>query len=442
MADPLSITASILAVVVAAIQSTRSLTETVKRFKDRNRTLARLQNELVDLTDILNALKEVCRSEASTLALLEGPVGRCSQLCREFENSMKEFSGKSKAGLLDWAKMEFRRGDISEFMETLTGYKSTISIGLGTITMSVCTFCQDGTWLTFTYRHTSKLSHQVLEEYNEMIKDTAYNLTVHLQRIDEKMALSTTETTTPSDTSIDLKDERAVTEQCLRICEDARSYIESLTDREPSLQHEAAAKHVTNDQNRFEAQILTRKALDENRDRFAELIGRLKGRLESSTLDGTSGGDIERSRLQEDIDNYKMCLEVCKKALNEVSRRKIHNVGEAIADGDSDQVVVTTLADLFDVKKALSRGRSAQLIGSMTDETLRQLSEDRYGSRFGALANAEADETTSHSTLETQLPHRTDKDGQPRDTATRRSKPTPNEIRKRAAEGKGKNVGG
>lgn len=137
MADPLSVTASVLAVVIAAIQSTKSLTETVKRFKGRDKTLRRLNDELEDLTKILSALKEVCQSEESMMELLQGPVGRCRQLCSEFENSMKEFSGKSKTGLRDWAKMEFMRGDINEFMDTLTGYKSTISIGLGTITMLV-----------------------------------------------------------------------------------------------------------------------------------------------------------------------------------------------------------------------------------------------------------------------------------------------------------------
>jgi hypothetical protein len=31
--------------------------------------------------------------------------------------------------------MEFMRGDINEFIDTLADYKSTITIGLGTITM-------------------------------------------------------------------------------------------------------------------------------------------------------------------------------------------------------------------------------------------------------------------------------------------------------------------
>ncbi|XMA20276.1 hypothetical protein WAI453_013067 [Rhynchosporium graminicola] len=37
--------------------------------------------------------------------------------------------------LKDWAKMEFMRGDINEFIDTLADYKSIIIIGLGTINM-------------------------------------------------------------------------------------------------------------------------------------------------------------------------------------------------------------------------------------------------------------------------------------------------------------------
>ena len=95
MADPLSITAAVLAVVTAAIKSTQSLYETVQRFKDRNKTLRRLQLELEGLVNILESLTQVINAETSMLALLQGPIDRCSQVCREFEQSMKVFSGKS-----------------------------------------------------------------------------------------------------------------------------------------------------------------------------------------------------------------------------------------------------------------------------------------------------------------------------------------------------------
>lgn len=89
---------------------------------------------------------------------------------------------------------------------------------------------------------------------------------------------------------------------------------------------------------------------------------------------------------------------------SEASRQKTYKIGEVIADGDSDQVVVNTLADLFDVKKAWSTGNSAQLVGSMTEEALRHLAEKRYTSRFGVVANdpAKAGTFSSPSVFETQ----------------------------------------
>ena len=135
MADPLSITASSLAIITAAVQTTKSLYATVKRFKDRDKTLRRLQDEVEDLSNILESLEQAIKVEESMIILLQGPVKRCSQVCNEFEQSMVAFSGKSKTGFRDWAKMEFMRGDINEFIDTIGGYKSTISVGLGTVTL-------------------------------------------------------------------------------------------------------------------------------------------------------------------------------------------------------------------------------------------------------------------------------------------------------------------
>jgi hypothetical protein len=137
MADPLSIGASVLAIVTAAVQSVKSLNDTVARYKGRDRTLHRLQNELQDVSGILTTLKEAIMAEASISALLKGPVGRCSEVCQEFKQSMLSFSEKSKTGIRDWAKLEFMRGDINEFIDTISGYKSTIAVGLALVTLYV-----------------------------------------------------------------------------------------------------------------------------------------------------------------------------------------------------------------------------------------------------------------------------------------------------------------
>ena len=276
-----------------------------------------------------------------------------------------------------------------------------------------------------------------------MIQDTVYNLEVHLQRIDQKTAQFSIENTNTSDISINLNDEREVTKQCLRVCEDARSYIESLTVRESSLLQDVPHNDAGNDTpNCFEAQMLAHQALNENQNSFAEISDRLRERLLSQVLGGDSMNDEERLRLQEDINISKQCLEVCKVA-TEASRQKTYRIGEVVANGDSDQVVVNTLADLFDIKKAQSTDNSAQLVGSMTEEALRHLTEKRYNSRFGALASDSnpAEAVNSSSTVynigrtEHVLPPQNDNDEQSPAPKTRLDRPSPNEMRKRMTGG-------
>ncbi|KAH8645909.1 hypothetical protein BGZ61DRAFT_542669 [Ilyonectria robusta] len=419
--DPLSTT---LSGVTAAIQATKLLKNTVTRFKDRDKTLARLQDVVEDLSNILDVLRGTVDSGVST-ALLEGPVSRCNQVCRDFATAMQAFGGKSKMGFRDWTKMEFMKGDINEFMDTLAGYKATISVGLGTITMQ-----------------TSRLSHKVLEEYNEIIQDTIYNLEVHLRRIDEKLALffaESRESAGTSGTNVNLRDERAVTEQCLRICQDARSYVESLADQGESLKHQSSPASADDRQSPFEAQLLTRRALDENRDTLSQTIGRIQERLTSMATSGTPESDRGFLQLQGELKTSKQCLALCKMASDQVAHQKVYRVGELVADGDSDQVVITTLADLFDVGKASSTNGSAQWIGSFSDETVRHVSTDRYSSRFGALVTSGVGDSIMRSTSNSRgdnssLARGAGRAGQPAPLDTVQRRPSPNEMRKRATE--------
>ena len=135
MSDPLSITASLLAVTTAAIASAKSLRDTVKRYRERNKTLGRLEDGLRELIGILDSLSKVSDTEESMLGLLRSPVERCSQVVHEFEEAMKAFAGDSKIGFRDWTRMEFMRGDINEFIDNVAGYKATFSVALGIINL-------------------------------------------------------------------------------------------------------------------------------------------------------------------------------------------------------------------------------------------------------------------------------------------------------------------
>jgi hypothetical protein len=118
----------------------------------------------------------------------------------------------------------------------------------------------------------------VLQGYNEMIQGTAHMLELHVRQIDEKTTRLNIQNTSTSGVSIDPEDEREVTKQYLCICEDTRSYIESLSERESSLLPETSQNAV--EENSFEAQLRMRQALDEIRDSFAQTIGYLGKRLD------------------------------------------------------------------------------------------------------------------------------------------------------------------
>lgn len=142
--DPLSIIASLLAVATAGVQSTRFLKDTIKQYKTRDSTIQRLFSEVEDTENSLTSLVQLLEAanqrpavaaDTSMAGLLLGPIKRCSQLCGEFEAAMRRFSGKSKSTFIDWARMEFMKGDINQFMDALARYKATISVGLGVLTM-------------------------------------------------------------------------------------------------------------------------------------------------------------------------------------------------------------------------------------------------------------------------------------------------------------------
>ncbi|KAM5463500.1 Essential protein Yae1, N terminal [Microsporum audouinii] len=118
----------------------------------------------------------------------------------------EEFAQKPKIGILDWTKLKFKKGDINESTDTIAGCKSTISVGLGIITL----------------RTSTKVSSQFLQELDQKIKDREFLSKTPLQRIDGRWAQMLPEKDVTASSNLDLKGERGATRQRLRVCEDAR----------------------------------------------------------------------------------------------------------------------------------------------------------------------------------------------------------------------------
>lgn len=282
----------------------------------------------------------------------------------------------------------------------------------------------------------AKVTREALDDYDQLVQETTYDLQLRLQRIDDKLqTLAPSSGPSASGADIDLNDERQVTEQCLRICQDAKSYLESLANRDASLLQEPTMGGPEKSlRDSFKAQLLTRQAFDDNQTHFVGIISQLRERLASVMADGDA---TERTRLEADIQTSRQCLEVCKLASNEVSNKKIHIIGDVTADGDSDHMVVTTLADMFNVGDARATNGSALLVGSMSDETLQQISRDRYSSRFGSAQThdlvskrggaAAKDQSTGQAAQ--SFPH---PEASHQHSAFGTQPPAPNETRKRA----------
>lgn len=167
-----------------------------------------------------------------------------------------------------------------------------------------------------------------------------------------------------SKTYIDLKDEKTLTRQCIRICTEAGSYVQKYTD-----QHQIIPEPNNN----------TQLHIDES------------------------------------------------------SGRTVYTIGEATAEGNSDQVVANTTADQFDVGKVSSRDKSAQLITCTTDETLLQISQDRYRS-FPALTSGEL--ATNNLQMNSHTPNRNTqhREGRSREKEARTKRANQNEARKRIGD--------
>lgn len=134
MADPVSLTSGLVALVTFAVQSSVVLNNTIETFLSHPKNVRDLKEELEALSGVLQSLSEtVERRKNIDLAALKLPLLRCGKACREFEEALAKCSSRSdgsKRSFRDWAKLKYMGDGIDEFRRMLAGYKSTIIIAL------------------------------------------------------------------------------------------------------------------------------------------------------------------------------------------------------------------------------------------------------------------------------------------------------------------------
>lgn len=141
MADPLSITSGVIALVTFALSASVNLYTTVRDFKSRDKKARALKDEIGDLSSVLQTLLETISNHADIdFNALKGPLDRCGNACNEYGELIlrcTKHSTDSQASTRDWITQKYLQGDITDFRDMLAGYKSTISIALASVNMYV-----------------------------------------------------------------------------------------------------------------------------------------------------------------------------------------------------------------------------------------------------------------------------------------------------------------
>jgi len=220
----------------------------------------------------------------------------------------------------------------------------------------------------------------MLDKYQDKVETLAYNLEMKIHLIDEKITALSSDQAVDDGSNLELQDEKTVAKRCLQICRDASASIEIFQAQHDLLRREGPPNESALESS-FESRIVTQQALDDSRDAFAKTISHLSRQLDSMITADNPHREQERSRFLEDMDAAKGCLDLVKEVSNQASQQKIHIIGEVSADNHTDQVVSTTVADIFRVGSVRAKDNSAQLVATLTSSDFQLATKERYKSR-------------------------------------------------------------
>lgn len=133
MADPLSVSSGLLAIVTATVQSGKVLYDLIQSFRNHQAVVLQFKNELKGLNTVLLSLEDHVRTDETAFLPLKAPLFQCCQTCTEFQTLIAKHSQRSsvsRTSIRDWAGLRYMQGNITELTNMLAGYKSTINIAL------------------------------------------------------------------------------------------------------------------------------------------------------------------------------------------------------------------------------------------------------------------------------------------------------------------------
>jgi hypothetical protein len=134
IADPIGATSGILCLVTFALECSVSLYKTLSGFRSHPKCARDLLGELEALKSVLTTIGDKLESNSDVdLSILDMPLLRCGNVCKEFRQEVLQCASRSKSNQLsfrDWARLTYMGDNIDGFRDLLAGYKATITIAL------------------------------------------------------------------------------------------------------------------------------------------------------------------------------------------------------------------------------------------------------------------------------------------------------------------------
>jgi hypothetical protein len=146
MADPLSITASIVGIVGPALHGTRLLLEDLQQLKDAPKTVKCLVEDVRSVDTALELLQSVEKREwdllgAGVAEKAETTISSSTQACNLFRTDLQKWTKHSEDGKLAWLDRAnvgfFKKDQVKAMSEQLQSCKLAINLTVGVATLSV-----------------------------------------------------------------------------------------------------------------------------------------------------------------------------------------------------------------------------------------------------------------------------------------------------------------
>jgi len=144
MADPLSIAASIVGIIVPALHGTRLLLVDLQQLNDAPKTIKRVTDDVQSVLSTLELLKGVEEGDWKSLgqnvaAQSKATISSCTQACNLFRVDLQKWTRHSEDGKLTWldrANVGFFKKDQAKAMsEQLQSCRLAINLNVGVATL-------------------------------------------------------------------------------------------------------------------------------------------------------------------------------------------------------------------------------------------------------------------------------------------------------------------